>query len=230
MSKENDTQLERHPGFIGQPFVPSGTVFPPPPPSLPPMYGLAEPLGSKPEPTPWRAHVSLGALAHMGLSAGDVYAFSVHDGVLVCWDPDLDERLLQWLAELPAPVRAMLRAVHESEGMLSLAWQRGCVIPAAYETNQQVSAPGDTWKILASVHEPEVVEKWASNADDFYWPDAHSLGTFCVEHATDRDSTIERAVWMGTYWVLPGGSGSCSTARLISHGYVGVRRTKAGSE
>lgn len=229
MSKENDTQLERHPGFIGQPFVPSVTVFPPPP-SLPPMYGLAEPLGSKPEPTPWRACVSLGALARMGLSAGDVYAFSVHDGVLVCWDPDLDDRLLQWLAELPESVRVLLRAVHESKGMLSLTWRRGGTIPAAYAEKQQVSAPGDIWTILASVHEPEAVEKWASNADDFHWPDAHSLGVFDIEHATDADKKIHRAVWMGTYWVLPGGNGSCGTARLISHGYVGVRRTKAGSE
>jgi hypothetical protein len=239
MSKETDTQLERHPEFPGEPYLPPGvvlppgTVFPPPPPSLPPMYGLDEGAmrrrSTAPLPTPWRACVSLRALDLAGLCDGDVRGFSVHSGVLVCWDSDHDERVLQWLAELPESVRELLRAAYEHEGTLTLVWRRGCSIPPAYADGKTVSAPGDVWTINVSVREPEMVEALPAVGDDFYWPDAHSLGVFDIEHATKPDSRIQRAVWMGSYWVLPGGNGSCSTARLISHGYVGVQR-KSGQE
>ena len=238
MGSATDTQFERQPFVPPGAVFPPGTVFPPPMPALPPMYGLDEGAerrrNTEPLPTPWRACVSPRALDLAGLFDARVRGFSVHSGVLVCWDSDHDDRVLQWLAELPESVRELLRAVHEYKGTLALVWRRGCTIPPEYADGASVSAPGDVWTIISSVCEPELVEELPSVGDDFYWPDSHCVGIFNIEHATKPDNRIQRAVWMGSYWMLPGANGSCGTARLISSGYAGVRRKsgteKAGSE
>lgn len=209
--------------------VPDPAGFPPMPllPAPPPDLDEGPPSASAP--TPWRAHVSIAALAAAELRDYDVYGFSVHAGVLVCWDCDLDDRVLTWLAELPSAVRALLRVAYEHQGMLSLVWRYGCSIPPEYAEGQCVGLAGDVWTIGVSVNEPGAVEADWDPDDDFYWPGAHDLGVFCVEHRTTPERALDRAVWTGTRWVLPDNRGTCSTAKLVAHGYVGVRRTFAGA-
>lgn len=73
---------------------------------------------------------------------------SVYRNVLVQWDEDHDERVLQFIDELPDEIRNNLAVVQEHEGGLSLLWNVD--IPRAYATDGETCVDGDTWHIFSS--------------------------------------------------------------------------------
>jgi len=77
--------------------------------------------------------------------------FSLYRGVLVQWDQDRDERVLDFVDGLPAGVLEGLLIVQESKGMLALRWAHE--VPADYAEGNMVDAAGDLW----TIHDSRVV-------------------------------------------------------------------------
>lgn len=74
--------------------------------------------------------------------------YSLYRGVLVQWDQDRDERVLDFVDGLPAAVLEGLLVVQESKGMLALRWADD--VPADYTEGHMVDATGDLWTICDS--------------------------------------------------------------------------------
>ena len=80
------------------------------------------------------------------------FGFSLYQGVLVIWDDDYDQRVLQWIDSLNPYIRAALYCVAERKGELYLRW-RGSVVPEAFAESYEgthIDAPDDVWVIIES--------------------------------------------------------------------------------
>ncbi|HNW10975.1 MAG TPA: hypothetical protein PKI71_06380 [Candidatus Rifleibacterium sp.] len=79
----------------------------------------------------------------------DECGFSVYRGVLVQWDEDHDERVLNLLDDMPAWVIDELLCVQEHEGSAAFVWKR--FIPNGYTEDDQIEpGDGDIWSIYSS--------------------------------------------------------------------------------
>lgn len=89
--------------------------------------------------------------------------FSIYRGVLVQWDQDHDERVLQVLDEMPAAVLEKLLVVHESKGGIWFIWDGPT--PKGYEEG----GPG----VTVSDH----IKNETEDTDEFgdWWPVNESL-------------------------------------------------------
>ena len=75
--------------------------------------------------------------------------FGIYRGVLVQWDEDHDERILQFIDELPDAIREHLVIAQEHEACLALVWRN--VVPPDYAKNSHsVMVGGDVWEIVES--------------------------------------------------------------------------------
>jgi hypothetical protein len=69
---------------------------------------------------------------------------SVYRGVIVQWDEDRDDRVLDVLDNMPAKVVDQLLVVQEHEGSISFVWRHE--IPNGYDdTNDIEPGDGDVW-------------------------------------------------------------------------------------
>ena len=73
---------------------------------------------------------------------------TVYRGVLVKWDHDHDTRVLTFIDGLSSETRHDLAVVHESEGMLFLAWYQQ--VPACLREGETVEMPNDLWLVESS--------------------------------------------------------------------------------
>jgi len=71
--------------------------------------------------------------------------FSLYRGVLVQWDEDRDDRVLDFLDALPAAVLDSLVIIQEARGMLAMRWANR--IPTGYTEGSLVDVTGDLWTI-----------------------------------------------------------------------------------
>ena len=67
-----------------------------------------------------RSHVTVLDVADLPETADGI---SIYKDVVVCWDPDRDVRILDWLDSLAPWVRAEIVAVHERKGDLTIVWR-----------------------------------------------------------------------------------------------------------
>jgi hypothetical protein len=75
--------------------------------------------------------------------------FAIYRGVLVQWDEDHDDRVLQFLDEFPAGLVDRLVVVQEHEAKLLLVWHKA--IPNGYESGTEIDVDGDLWHVESSV-------------------------------------------------------------------------------
>lgn len=75
--------------------------------------------------------------------------FSVYRSVLIQWDDDEDERVLDFIDQLPEPIREQLVATQEHEGVLGLLWRDR--IPVGYHVNASIKVADDVWTVAKSV-------------------------------------------------------------------------------
>lgn len=75
--------------------------------------------------------------------------YSLHKGVLIQWDEDHDERVIDFIDSLPASVRGRLLVIQEHEGSVGLVWIG--MVPEGYEEGEEIEEPaGDIWVIASS--------------------------------------------------------------------------------
>lgn len=75
--------------------------------------------------------------------------FSMYRGVIVCWDEDLDARVLDLIDSMDGDDRDELFAIHEHAGSVSFKWKS--TIPHNYYAIDGVDAPdGDWWSVYDS--------------------------------------------------------------------------------
>jgi len=86
------------------------------------------------------------------------FGASLYRGVLVQWDEDHDERILDVIDNMPARVIDHLLVVAESEGSIGFLWEGE--IPAGYSEWGEVEPPdGDCWSIWMSVAVHPIAEQ-----------------------------------------------------------------------
>ena len=77
--------------------------------------------------------------------------FSVYRGVLVQWDEDHDERILDVLDDMPSYTRSFLIAVQEHKGVIAFVWDSA--VPEGYEADDGIDTEsGDWWHIVSSTY------------------------------------------------------------------------------
>lgn len=76
--------------------------------------------------------------------------FSIYRGVLVQWDEDHDERILDVLDNMPANILDSLLVTQEHEGGISFVWEGA--VPQGYTDNDEIEpGDGDCWPIALSI-------------------------------------------------------------------------------
>jgi hypothetical protein len=80
--------------------------------------------------------------------------FSIYRGVIVQWDEDHDERVLDVLDQMPAHILDSLFVVQEHEGAIAFVWKGD--VPKGYEEGTDGVEPGDgdLWCIISSFFLP----------------------------------------------------------------------------
>lgn len=79
--------------------------------------------------------------------------FSIYRGVLVQWDEDHDERVLDFLDQTPSYVLDSLLVVQEHEGNIAFVWKGA--VPKGYEAGEcRRQVCGDEWNIYTSTPLP----------------------------------------------------------------------------
>ena len=73
--------------------------------------------------------------------------FSIYRGVLIQWDEDHDERILEFIDQLDHEHRRHLLIAQEHEGCLCLRWDSSGP-PEKYKPGRGVEVMGDYWDIL----------------------------------------------------------------------------------
>lgn len=78
------------------------------------------------------------------------YGFSLYRGVLVQWDEDHDERVLDVLDRFPVNMIERLLIVQEHEGSIAFVWKGK--VPAKYKDDDSgvYSPDGDWWAVVSS--------------------------------------------------------------------------------
>lgn len=75
--------------------------------------------------------------------------FTIYRGVIVCWDEDHDQRILDFIDNMKDCDRSFLVAVQEHEGSLSFRWS--FKVPEGFEDGQCLLEPGgDYWSVYES--------------------------------------------------------------------------------
>lgn len=74
--------------------------------------------------------------------------YSVYKGVLVQWDEDQDDRVLDFIDSLNASVLRNLAVVQEHEGVIAFRWVDH--IPQGFNEGESVEVEGDSWTIVES--------------------------------------------------------------------------------
>jgi hypothetical protein len=74
------------------------------------------------------------------------HGFSVYKGVIIVWDRDRDERILDFIDALPEDVREELAIASESKGALALVWKNYIIL----KQGKSVEVKGDSWIIWQS--------------------------------------------------------------------------------
>jgi hypothetical protein len=67
--------------------------------------------------------------------------YSIYRGILVRWDEDHDERILQLIDEMPTAVSEQLLVAQEHEGCIRFIWKGK--VPKSYHTGGHVEVPMD---------------------------------------------------------------------------------------
>lgn len=76
--------------------------------------------------------------------------FSIYRGVIVQWDEDHDEQILDVLDQMPAHVLDSLLVTQEHEGVIAFVW-KGTVPEGYSESDDGIDAGKDWWVIDSSV-------------------------------------------------------------------------------
>jgi hypothetical protein len=86
--------------------------------------------------------------------------FSIYKNVLVHWDEDHDDRVLQWLNELPEQVIEKLVYVRECEGCVNFIWSDLLPEPP-YQDGFEIE--GDFWTVNNAIVLPSFPQNYPSN-------------------------------------------------------------------
>ena len=85
------------------------------------------------------------------------HGFSLYRGVLIQWDEDHDERILEVLDGMPARILDRLLITHENQAGIAFVWKGE--VPRGYEKDKEIGLDSDVWHIGSSValKDPEEV-------------------------------------------------------------------------
>jgi len=75
--------------------------------------------------------------------------FSIYQGVLIQWDEDQDDRVLEFIDNLRDCERSELAIVQEHEGTIALLWRN--TVPSGYEEGNYIEVGNDAWEIVKSM-------------------------------------------------------------------------------
>lgn len=75
--------------------------------------------------------------------------FSIYQGVLIQWDEDQDDRVLEFIDNLRDCERYELAIVQEHEGTIALLWRS--TVPSGYEEGNYIEVGNDAWEIVKSM-------------------------------------------------------------------------------
>lgn len=76
--------------------------------------------------------------------------YSLYRGVLIQWDEDHDDRILNVIDSLPAHVLDRLLVAQEHEGTIAFVWVG--LVPFGYESDGPgIIADGDWWSVISSI-------------------------------------------------------------------------------
>lgn len=95
------------------------------------------------------ASVRYRDLPHMETHVSEEAGFSIYRGVVVRWDEDYDDRILNFIDTLDDSIVCDLVAVQEHEGTISFRWRTS--VPIEFSESQSVAVPdGDCWLVCES--------------------------------------------------------------------------------
>jgi len=93
-----------------------------------------------------RFFVDLEAQAALPRLSIDNHGVSVHNGVIVVWDRDYDDRVTSLIDSMDPKVRAELVAIHERKALLWLWWKDQT--PDGYAVHDSIDLDGgDIWTV-----------------------------------------------------------------------------------
>jgi hypothetical protein len=82
--------------------------------------------------------------------------FTIHRGVLVQWDEDRDQRVLDFIDAMPISLVDHLQVVQEHEGSIDFIWEG--VVPKGYREGDFVdsASDADVWVVNSSFALPSI--------------------------------------------------------------------------